>query len=127
MKIIRLLIPVLAVASTLAGQLLAQTNAPAAPAEHIGTNNSNKDDNTEADILEGVTAIVKQIRTRLPDTKLIVLGIFPRGKTFNAQRGKILQVNQALEKLADNKMVFYVDIGAQMIEADGSISTEMMR
>ena len=222
MKIIRLLIPVLAVASTLAGQLRAQTNAPAAPAEHsntaiipvsrdarslprqnlvlqrakdnpgpcdvvfigdsitqgwegggknvwekyygqrkclnfgvggdrtqhvlwrfehgqldglkpkaavlmIGTNNSNKDDNTEADILEGVTAIVKEIRTRLPDTKLIVLGIFPRGKTFSAQRGKILQVNQALEKLADHKMIFYLDIGSQMIEADGSISTEMMR
>src|SRR3954467_3273589 len=93
----------------------------------IGTNNSNKDDNSEADILEGVTAIVKQIRTRLPETKLLVFGIFPRGKTFSTQRGKILQVNQALEKLADNKMVFYMDIGSQLIEADGSISTEMMR
>jgi lysophospholipase L1-like esterase len=100
---------------------------PKAAVLMIGTNNSNKDDNSEADILEGVTAIVKQIRTRLPDTKLIVLGIFPRGKTFNAQRGKILQVNQALEKLADNKMGFYMDIGSQMIEADGSISPEMMK
>ena len=35
------------------------------------------------------------------------VGIFPRGKTFSVQRGKILQVNQALEKLADNKMIFY--------------------
>src|SRR6266568_6719560 len=77
---------------------------PKAAVLMIGTNNSNKEDNTEADILEGVQAIVKQIRTRLPDTKLIVLGIFPRGKTFSTQRGKILQVNQALEKLADNKM-----------------------
>src|ERR1041385_2897488 len=100
---------------------------PKAAVLMIGTNNSNKDDNSEADILEGVTAIVKQIRTRLPDTKLIVLGIFPRGKTFSVQRGKILQVNQALEKLADNKMIFYLDIGSQMIEADGGISTEMMR
>jgi len=46
----------------------------------IGTNNSNKDDNTEADILEGVTAIVQQIRTRQPDTKILLLGIFPRAK-----------------------------------------------
>jgi len=100
---------------------------PKAAALMIGTNNSNKDDNSEADILEGVATIVKQIRTRLPDTKLIVLGIFPRGKTFSTQRGKILQVNQAVEKLADNKMVFYMDIGSQLIEADGSISKEMMR
>lgn len=105
---------------------------PKAAVLMIGTNNSNKNKDgteqySEADILEGVQAIVKQIRERLPETKLIVLGIFPRSKTFSAQRGKVLQVNQALEKLADNKMVFYMDIGSQMIEADGSISTEMMR
>src|ERR1051325_2488396 len=93
----------------------------------IGTNNSNKDDNSEADILEGVTAIVKQIRTRLPETKLILLGIFPRDNTYSTQRGKILQVNQALENLDDGKNIFYMDIGSQMIESDGSISTDMMR
>jgi lysophospholipase L1-like esterase len=98
----------------------------------IGTNNSNNNrDGTEqyttSDILEGVQAIVKQIRERLPDTKLILMDIFPRGKTFSAQRGKLLQINQALEKLADNRAIFYVDIGSQLIEADGSISTDMMR
>src|SRR5690349_15026814 len=81
---------------------------PKAAVLMIGTNNSNKDDNSEADILEGVTAIVKEIRMRLPETKLLVLGIFPRGKTFSTQRGEILQVNQALEKLADSKLLFYM-------------------
>jgi len=93
----------------------------------IGTNNSNKEDNSEADILAGVTAIVNQIRQRQPDTKVILLGIFPRGKTFSPQRGKILQVNQALARLDDGKNIFYLDIGAQMIENDGSISKAMMR
>lgn len=93
----------------------------------IGTNNSNKEDNTEADILEGVQAIVKQMRQRLPETKILLLGIFPRGKTFSPQRGKILQVNQALAKLEDGKSIFYIDIGSQLIEADGRIAPEMMR
>ncbi|HLP77264.1 MAG TPA: GDSL-type esterase/lipase family protein [Candidatus Paceibacterota bacterium] len=93
----------------------------------IGTNNSNKDDNTEAEILEGVTAIIHQIRERLPDTKIILNAIFPRGKTFSTQRGKILQVNQALARLADSRNIFYVDIGSKLIENDGSISTGMMR
>jgi lysophospholipase L1-like esterase len=92
----------------------------------IGTNNSNKDDNTESDILEGVTTIVQQIRTRLPQTKIVVLGIFPRGEKFNAQRGKILQVNQALARLADGQMVHYVDFGAQLIQSDGTISKSIM-
>lgn len=93
----------------------------------IGTNNSNNQDNTEAEILAGVQAIVKQLRERLPATKVIINGIFPRGKTFSAQRGKILQVNQALEKLADGKTVFYIDFGSQLIEPDGSIAVEMMK
>jgi beta-glucosidase len=100
---------------------------PKAAVLMIGTNNSNKEDNTEADILAGVTAIVKEMRTRLPDTKLLICAIFPRGKTFSTQRGKILQVNQALAKLDDGKMISYIDFGSQMIELDGSISTQMMR
>ena len=92
----------------------------------IGTNNSNNKDNTEAEILEGVIAIVQQIRTRQPDTKIILLGIFPRGATFSTQRGKILQVNEALAKLDDGKDIFYMDFGPQLIEKDGSISKSIM-
>ena len=104
---------------------------PKAAVLMIGTNNSNKNRDgseqySEAQILEGVQAIVKQIRMRLPDTKLVVLGIFPRGKTFSTQRGKLLQINQALAKVADGNMVHYVDFGSQLIEADGSLSREIM-
>lgn len=98
----------------------------------IGTNNSNYDnsgieDNSTAEILEGVAAIVQQIRTRQPGTKILLFGIFPRSKSFSPQRGKILEINQALAKLDDGKNIFYMDIGAALIEKDGSISTDMMR
>jgi len=93
----------------------------------IGTNNSNKDDNSEADILEGVTAIVNQIRQRQPDTKILLFAIFPRGHTFSTQRGKILQVNEALARLDDGKNIFYIDIGPQLIENDGTIAKGMMQ
>lgn len=96
----------------------------------IGTNNSNKnkdgtDAYTDTDILEGVTAIVNEIR-RQPDTKIILLGIFPRGKTFCAQRGRLLEINQALAKLDDGKNIVYLDFGSQLIEKDGSISKGIM-
>jgi len=98
----------------------------------IGTNNSNKNKDgteecTEADILEGVQLIVKETRERLPDTKIILMGIFPRSANFSTQRGKILQVNEALAKLDDNAHIFYIDIGPQLIENDGTISKSMMR
>ncbi len=93
----------------------------------IGTNNSGKDRNTPGEILAGVTAVVNQIRTRQPETKVLLLGIFPRGKSFNEQRGDLLQINQALAKLDDGKNISYLDFGSQFIEADGSIAPGMMK
>ena len=97
----------------------------------IGTNNSNKnkdgtDTYTDNDILEGVVAIVNEIRTRQPDTKILLLGIFPRSKTFSAQRGRLLEINQVLAKLDDGKNIFYLDFGSQYVESDGTISTAIM-
>ena len=92
----------------------------------IGTNNSNRDDHPPGEILEGVLAIVRRLQELSPDTKVLVLGIFPRGQNFNDQRGKILQVNQALAKLEDGKRVFYLDFGSRLIESDGSISKAVM-
>jgi beta-glucosidase len=98
----------------------------------IGTNNSNKnkdgtDTYTDSEILEGVTAIVNEIRTRQPDTKILLLGIFPRAKTFSSQRGRLLEINQALARLDDGKHIHFLDIGSKFIENDGSISTDMMK
>lgn len=92
----------------------------------IGTNNTKTNTFTESQILEGVVAIVNQIRTRQPDTKILLFAIFPRGQTFNGQRAELLQVNEALAKLDDGSHIFYYDIGPQLIESDGSISKTIM-
>ena len=54
---------------------------PKAAVVMIGTNNSNGIDNTAGQIIEGVTAIVQRLRKGVPDTKVLLLGIFPRGET----------------------------------------------
>jgi beta-glucosidase len=92
----------------------------------IGTNNSNRNDNSEAEILEGIKEVVNEVRTKQPGAKVLVLGIFPRGATFCPERGKILQVNQALARMDDGKNIFYLDVGSQFVSADGSISKDIM-
>ena len=92
----------------------------------IGTNNSGKDRNTTAEITEGVTAVISKLRAMRPQMKILLLGIFPRGQNFNEQRGSILQVNQAIARLADNQSVFWLDFGSKLINADGSISKDLM-
>jgi beta-glucosidase len=93
----------------------------------IGVNNIPDETNTPRMVLEGVTAVVQKLRARLPETKILLLGIFPFREDFNPQRAKALQVNQALHKLDDGQWVRYLDFGHRFIEPDGRISKDMMR
>src|ERR1043166_2066420 len=92
---------------------------PKAAVLMIGTNNSNGEDNTPGQIVEGVAAIVKKLREQLPETKILLLAIFPRGENFSPQRGKLAMINQVLHRLADEKNVFWIDFGHQFLNDDG--------
>lgn len=99
---------------------------PKAAVVMIGTNNSNGEDNTPGQIADGVAAIVQKLRDKLPETKILLLPIFPRGENFNNQRGKILQVNQVIQKLADGKNILWVDFGHKFVTPEGRIPRELM-
>ncbi|MFO0981420.1 MAG: platelet-activating factor acetylhydrolase IB subunit [Planctomycetota bacterium] len=99
---------------------------PRAAVVMIGTNNSNGADNTAAEIADGIGAIVKKLREKLPETKVLVLAIFPRGERPNPQRDKLTEVNRLVARLADQKAVFFRDIGAQFLAADQSLQKEIM-
>ena len=93
----------------------------------IGVNNIPDTNNSPRQVLEGVTAVVRILRERLPDTKVLLLGIFPFRQDFCDQRGKALQINQALHKLDDGQWVRFLDIGYLFIQPDGRISKDIMR
>jgi len=99
---------------------------PKAAVVMIGTNNSNAEDNSPLQIAEGVKAIVKELRARQPQMKILLLAIFPRGENFNPQRGKITQVNQLIQKLDDGQNIFFLDIGHHFLEQDGTLSATIM-
>ena len=91
----------------------------------IGTNNSGT--NTSEQIAAGVKAIVEKLRTKLPDTKVLVLAIFPRGADKDDAKRKVNEgANAIIEKMADGKMVHYLDIGPKFLAADGTLSKEVM-
>ncbi len=92
----------------------------------IGTNNSNGKDNTGEEIGAGIAAIVRKLREKLPTTKILVLAIFPRGEKPNPQREKNAQASAIAAELADDKMIFYLDIGPKFLTDDGTLSKEIM-
>jgi lysophospholipase L1-like esterase len=92
----------------------------------IGTNNSGTD---EAEgTARGVTKIVEAIRTKLPETKILLLAVFPRGATptNNPGRAKNEKVNSIISKLDDGKMIHFMDIGAKFLQPDGTLTKEIM-
>lgn len=99
---------------------------PKAAVVMIGTNNSNGEDNTPGQIADGVAAIVKHLREKLPGTKVLLLAIFPRSENYSAQRGKLAMINQVIRKHADGKDVIWVDFGHQFLNEDGTMPRSLM-
>jgi len=92
----------------------------------IGTNNTDGEDNTVGQVAEGVAAIVAALRERLPGATILLLAILPRGENPSVRRGKVLQVNQVIRKLADGIHVRWLDFGECFVGLDGCISRELM-
>jgi lysophospholipase L1-like esterase len=91
----------------------------------IGTNNlgGNKDEQ----IADGVKAIVDELHKQTPETKILLLAIFPRGmKPTDQFRGRIKHINEIIAKLDDGKTVKYLDIGDKFLESDGTLPKDIM-
>lgn len=92
----------------------------------IGTNDSGGQrdpSNTAA----AIQRIVGELRQRLPGTKILLLGIFPRGDMPGTPVSRINeQINTILPGFADGKTVFFLNINRALLSADGTLSKDVM-
>jgi lysophospholipase L1-like esterase len=66
------------------------------------------------------------IHQRSPGTKILLLGILPRGATpADPLRAVNARVNALIARCADGKTVFYDDPGPAILDASGNITPEM--
>jgi lysophospholipase L1-like esterase len=98
--------------------------APKVVVVMIGTNNAGI--NTAGEIAAGIEEICNELYLRLPRTRILLLGIFPRGAKPDAMRLKLAAINGLIAPLDGRKNVTYLDIGKVFLEGDGSISPEIM-
>jgi lysophospholipase L1-like esterase len=75
----------------------------------------------------GVTAVVEALQQRLPNTKILVLGLLPGNPPFASPNfaQTVSATNQAISSLADNRSVFYLDMGPAFLNADGTINGQL--
>jgi lysophospholipase L1-like esterase len=95
----------------------------------IGTNNTGDEDdgrprNTTPQIIAGVSNLVRRIQFHLPNTHIILFGLFPRGNPNDPIRAQVAAVNAGLAQLADDKIT-YLDIGRRFLTADGTLPRGM--
>jgi beta-glucosidase len=90
----------------------------------IGTNNSHF--NSPQQIADGVIAICQRLRTDLPNTKILLLGIFPR---TDLPKTNVAQINQEatalFSQIADNKHIFFMNINQKFVGPDGVLRTDL--
>lgn len=94
----------------------------------VGTNNllfSDKN-GTPGETVAGIAAVVRTIRTLSPRSKVLLLGLLPRGTPDDPVRSSILQVNSQVANLRDGDHVAYLDLGALFLRPDGTIPAALM-
>ncbi|MFI4949259.1 MAG: GDSL-type esterase/lipase family protein [Alphaproteobacteria bacterium] len=72
---------------------------------------------------QGIRAILIRLRQKLPDTRILLLGLTPRGATPDDwMRQEVGVVNNLIQTCAD-KMITYADIGGVLLDGKGVLST----
>lgn len=74
----------------------------------------------------GIEKIVTVIQKRSPASKVLLLGIFPRGEKDSRVRRTITAVNREVQRLDDGAHVRFVEIGAQFLDGEGNIPADIM-
>jgi lysophospholipase L1-like esterase len=63
----------------------------------------------------------------LPQSKVLLIGVFPRGDKDDPIREQVKELNLQIANLADGKMVRFLDINPKLIAPDGTISANFRR
>jgi lysophospholipase L1-like esterase len=101
--------------------------APKAVVLMIGTNNTGHRAENPETTAAGIKRLLDEIRQRLPKAQVLLLAIFPRGeKPDDVLRGINRRVNQIIEAYADGRQVHFLDIGAALLQPDGTLSKDVM-
>lgn len=101
----------------------------------IGTNNTGG--HTAEQIAGGIKAIIDELKSQKPGIKVLLLGVFPRGRAADANpetkvipadklNKKIPEINAIIAKFDDGKTVIFKDIGKEFLDKDGGLPKEIM-
>ena len=110
-----------------------ENQSPKVVVVEIGTNNIDEKNyptrHTAGQLAGGIETIVKLLREKLPEAKIIVMRCFPGcygGPNPTSHRAIPERASEIVSKLADRKNIFFCDVNHVFLNLDGSINHDMM-
>lgn len=89
----------------------------------IGTNNVN---DPSEEIARCIKMIIDLLQKKSPGSKILLLGVLPRGGEEKAAQPKRVGINRIISEYADGKHIFYMDIGPVFLDKNGKIDPKLM-
>ena len=75
----------------------------------------------------GIAAVVRLLREKLPDTRILLLGILHRQPKYPWMAAAVRKTNALLARLADGRRVRFLDFSGRFLGPDGAIRPALMR
>lgn len=93
----------------------------------IGVNNLGNGQHKPDIVVEGVQAVVNEVKKHFKHARILLLGLLPYDyEPSSESRVKVAQVNRQLALMNDDKTVFYYDFGALFVDERGRIPALLM-
>ncbi len=93
----------------------------------IGTNNTGHRMDPADETALGIEHILNGLKSRLPNTKILLLAVFPRdADTKGKHRVRNDEINALISDFADGEQVFFLDIGDKFLDENGNLPKSIM-
>lgn len=93
----------------------------------IGTNNTGHRQDPARETASGIEAIIEELRTRLPETTIVLHAILPCGESpADPLRRLNAEINDIITAYANTDSVRLFDIGQEFVDDDGQLDLSLM-
>lgn len=93
----------------------------------IGTNNTGHRQDPPECTARGIEMILDELKERLPETKILMLAIFPRGETPDDPLRQLNnEINNRIQSFADNNRVYFLNINDAFLDDNGRLPESIM-
>ena len=93
----------------------------------IGTNNAGHRHDSPQEIAAGIKAILVELKQRLPNSKILLMAIFPRSRnTAKPMRKRVDSANILMKAYSDEKQVLWLDINHHFLTDEGILLESIM-